>query len=117
MLLVGSGVTTGINLIYNVAIARYLGPTGYGQAAVVYTLLTLLSAITLSFQIISAKFAAQPPRGTADHKRQGPDLDPCPGEPNRHLRPCVSRPAVDLGVAEITMNVDRRGLDLALAGG
>ena len=59
VLLVGSGLTTGINLIYNVLIARYLGPTGYGQAAVVYTLLTLLSAVTLSFQIISAKFAAQ----------------------------------------------------------
>lgn len=59
VLLSGSGMTSAINLAYNVAIARFLGPAGFGHATVVYTLLTLLSAVTLSFQIISAKVVAQ----------------------------------------------------------
>ncbi len=59
MLLSGSGMTSAINLTYNVAIARFLGPIGFGHATVVYTLLTILSAVTLSFQIISAKVVAQ----------------------------------------------------------
>ena len=52
-------MTSAINLTYNVAIARFLGPIGFGHATVVYTLLTILSAVTLSFQIISAKVVAQ----------------------------------------------------------
>jgi O-antigen/teichoic acid export membrane protein len=52
-------MTSVINLTYNIAIARFLGPIGFGHATVVYTLLTLLSAVTLSFQIISAKVVAQ----------------------------------------------------------
>src|SRR6516162_4456792 len=50
-----------INLAYNIAIARFLGPKGFGHATVVYTILTLLSALTLAFQIISAKVVAQQP--------------------------------------------------------
>ena len=65
ILLTGSGLTTAINLVYNVVIARSLGPRGYGQATVVYTLLTLLSAVTLSFQIISTKVVAQQPAAGA----------------------------------------------------
>ncbi len=59
VLLSGSGLATAINLAYNVAVARFLGPVGFGHATVVYTLLTLISAVTLSFQIISAKVVAQ----------------------------------------------------------
>lgn len=59
VLLSGSGLATGINLAYNIAVARFLGPRGYGHASAVYTLLTLISAVTLSFQIISAKVVAQ----------------------------------------------------------
>jgi O-antigen/teichoic acid export membrane protein len=59
VLLSGSGLATAINLAYNIAVARLLGPTDYGQATAVYTLLILLSAVTLSFQIISAKAVAQ----------------------------------------------------------
>ncbi len=59
VLLSGSGMATAINMAYNVATARFLGPVGFGHATVVYTLLTLISAITLSFQIISAKVVAQ----------------------------------------------------------
>lgn len=61
VLLSGSGLTTVINLAYNIGVARYLGPQGYGHATVVYTLLTLLSAITLSFQIVATKVVAQQP--------------------------------------------------------
>ena len=59
VLLSGSGLVTGINLAYNIAVARFLGPTGFGHATAVYTLLTLISAVTLSFQIVSAKVVAQ----------------------------------------------------------
>jgi O-antigen/teichoic acid export membrane protein len=61
VLLSGSGLTTAVNLAYNILIAQFLGPKGFGHATVVYTLLTLLSAVTLSFQIISTKLVAQQP--------------------------------------------------------
>lgn len=59
VLLSGSGLTTAINLAYNIVVARFLGPKGFGHATVVYTILTLISAVTLSFQIISTKVIAQ----------------------------------------------------------
>ena len=59
ILLSGSGLTTALNLAYNIAVARFLGPQGFGHATAVYTILTLISAVTLSFQIISAKVVAQ----------------------------------------------------------
>jgi O-antigen/teichoic acid export membrane protein len=59
VLLSGSGLTTAINLAYNIIVARFLGPKGFGQATVVYTILTLISAVTLSFQLISAKMVVQ----------------------------------------------------------
>ena len=59
VLLSGSGLTTAINLGYNIVVARFLGPKGFGQATVVYTILTLISAVTLSFQLISAKMVVQ----------------------------------------------------------
>jgi O-antigen/teichoic acid export membrane protein len=66
VLLTGSGLTTAINLAYNIAVARFLGPKGFGHATVVYTILTLISAVTLSFQIISTKVVAQ--QSTAEGK-------------------------------------------------
>jgi len=59
ILLTGSGAATAVNLIYTVVIARYLGPKGFGQAAVVYTLLIILSAVTLAFQLACSKVVAQ----------------------------------------------------------
>jgi len=59
VLLSGSGLATAINLVYNIVVARFLGPKGFGQATVVYTILTLMSAVTLAFQIIAAKVVAQ----------------------------------------------------------
>ena len=59
VLLTGSGLATLINFLYNLAVARFLGPTVFGHATAVYTLLILISALTLSFQIVSAKAVAQ----------------------------------------------------------
>jgi O-antigen/teichoic acid export membrane protein len=59
VLLLGSGLTAAINFAYNVAVARFLGPTAFGHATAVYTLLTLMSAVTLSFQIVPAKVVPQ----------------------------------------------------------
>ncbi len=59
MLLAGSGSVTAINFLYNLAVARSLGPSGFGHVSAVWTLLVLISAVTLSFQIVSAKIVAQ----------------------------------------------------------
>jgi O-antigen/teichoic acid export membrane protein len=59
VLLLGSGLAAAINFAYNVSVARFLGPTSFGHATAVYTLLTLISAVTLSFQIVPAKVVAQ----------------------------------------------------------
>jgi O-antigen/teichoic acid export membrane protein len=65
-LLAGSGLVGVTNLVYNVATARLLGPTGFAHATAVYTLLMLASAITLSFQVVCAKYVAS--RETAEEK-------------------------------------------------
>lgn len=57
-LLAGSGLVGVTNLVYNVATARLLGPRGFAHATAVYTLLMLTSAITLSFQVVCAKYVA-----------------------------------------------------------
>jgi O-antigen/teichoic acid export membrane protein len=57
-LLAGSGLVGVTNLIFNVVTARLLGPTGFAHATAVYTLLMLASAITLSFQVVCAKYVA-----------------------------------------------------------
>jgi O-antigen/teichoic acid export membrane protein len=59
VLLSGSGLNTAINLAYNIAVARFLGPKGFGHATVIYTILVLLSAVTLAIQIIATKMIAQ----------------------------------------------------------
>jgi O-antigen/teichoic acid export membrane protein len=69
VLLSGSGLATATNFVYNIAVARFLGPNGFGHATAVYTLLTLISAVTLSFQIISAKVVAQ--QSSAERKYAG----------------------------------------------
>ena len=59
VLLAGLGLVTAINFAYNITVARYLGPTAFGHTTTVYTLLVLVSAVTLSFQILTAKMVAQ----------------------------------------------------------
>ncbi len=66
VLLLGSGLAAAINFAYNISVARFLGPTSFGHATAVYTLLTLISAVTLSFQIVPAKVVAQ--QSTAEAK-------------------------------------------------
>src|ERR1700683_2033759 len=58
-LLAGSGLVGVTNLLYNVITARLLGPTGFAHATAVYTLLMLMSGITLSFQAVCAKYVAK----------------------------------------------------------
>jgi O-antigen/teichoic acid export membrane protein len=58
-LLAGSGLVGITNLVYNVATARLLGPTGFANATAVYTILMLLSCITLAFQVVCAKYVAK----------------------------------------------------------
>jgi len=59
VMLTGLGAATLINFAYNIAVARYLGPIGFGHTTAVYTLLILISSVTLSFQILTAKIVAQ----------------------------------------------------------
>jgi O-antigen/teichoic acid export membrane protein len=47
------------NFIYNIAIARLLGAAQFGHATAIYTLLMLLSSVTLAFQIVCSKFVAK----------------------------------------------------------
>jgi O-antigen/teichoic acid export membrane protein len=58
-LLAGSGLVGITNLVYNIVTARLLGPTGFAHATAVYTLLMLMSAVTLSFQVVCAKYVAR----------------------------------------------------------
>ncbi|MCU1298841.1 MAG: hypothetical protein JWO91_3119 [Acidobacteriaceae bacterium] len=59
IMLVSSGFVGVANLIYNLAIAHRLGADNFGQASAVYTVLMLLSAVTLSFQLLCSKFVAK----------------------------------------------------------
>lgn len=59
VLLAGLGFVTLVNFAYNLAVARFLGPIAFGHTTAVYTLLILISAVTLSFQILTAKIVAQ----------------------------------------------------------
>src|SRR5215470_1081448 len=67
-LLAGTGLVGVTNLLYNVITARLLGPTGFAHATAVYTLLMLASAITLSFQVVCAKYVAS--HSTAEEKTE-----------------------------------------------
>jgi O-antigen/teichoic acid export membrane protein len=59
IMLISSAVVGATNFIYNIAVARLLGAAGFGQASAVYTLLMLLSCVTLAFQLVCSKFVAK----------------------------------------------------------
>ena len=59
IMLLGSALVSTINFGYNVAMARALGPAQFGHVSAVATLLMLASAISLSFQLVCAKFVAR----------------------------------------------------------
>lgn len=58
-MLLSSVFVGGMNLIYNFAVAHKLGAGKFGHASVVYTLLMLLSSVTLTFQLVCSKFVAR----------------------------------------------------------
>jgi O-antigen/teichoic acid export membrane protein len=59
IMLVSSGFVGAMNLVYNLAIAHGLGADRFGHASAVYTVLMLLSSVTLSFQLLCSKFVAK----------------------------------------------------------
>jgi O-antigen/teichoic acid export membrane protein len=59
IMLLGMMIVSASNFGYNVAMARMLGPAAFGHVSAVATLLMLFSALTLSFQLVCAKFVAQ----------------------------------------------------------
>ena len=61
ILLFSTGLVSATNLVYNIAIARGLGAAGFGHATAIYTLLMLLSAVTLAYQLVTSKLVAKCP--------------------------------------------------------
>jgi O-antigen/teichoic acid export membrane protein len=59
VMLLGSGVVSAVNFGYNVIMARYLGPADFGQVSAIATMLMIASALTISFQLVCAKFVAR----------------------------------------------------------
>jgi len=59
IMLFSSALVGATNFIYNIAIARLLGAAQFGHATAIYTLLMLLSSVTLAFQIVCSKFVAK----------------------------------------------------------
>ena len=59
IMLVSSGVVGATNLVYNIGIARLLGAAQFGHATAIYTLLMLLSSVTLAYQLVCSKFVAR----------------------------------------------------------
>ncbi len=59
ILLVSTGLVAATNLLYNILLARMLGASSFGHASALYTLLMLVTAVTLSFQIVTSKFTAR----------------------------------------------------------
>lgn len=59
IMLVGSGLVSALNFGYNITMARMLGRADFGHLSAIATLLMLTSAVTLSFQLVCAKFVAR----------------------------------------------------------
>lgn len=59
VMLAGSVTVALLNFGFNVGVARALGPADFGHVSAMVTLLMLASGITLSFQMVGAKFIAR----------------------------------------------------------
>lgn len=59
IMLVGSVVVSLANFGYNIGVARLLGPADFSHAAAAVTILMLVSAITLAFQLVCTKLVAK----------------------------------------------------------
>ena len=64
-MLVSSVLSAGMNFLYNVHVAQKLGPSEFGHVATALTLLLLATSVTLSFQIVCAKFIARNQQASA----------------------------------------------------
>ena len=58
IMLISSAIVAAVNFAYNVDVAQRLGPAQFGHVATAVSLLLLASALTLSFQIVCAKYVA-----------------------------------------------------------
>src|SRR5215471_19727536 len=61
VMLMNTTIVSAINFVYNVVMARMLGPSRFGHVTASVTLLMLCSAVTLAFQMVCAKFVARNP--------------------------------------------------------
>jgi O-antigen/teichoic acid export membrane protein len=59
ILLIGSIFVSLANFGYNIGVARMLGPADFSHAAAAVTILMLVSAITLAFQLVCTKLVAK----------------------------------------------------------
>jgi O-antigen/teichoic acid export membrane protein len=59
ILLIGSVFVSLANFGYNIGVARMLGPADFSHAAAAVTILMLVSAITLAFQLVCTKLLAK----------------------------------------------------------
>lgn len=59
VMLVGSVFVSLANFGYNIGVARLLGPADFSHAAAAVTILMLISAITLAFQLVCTKLVAK----------------------------------------------------------
>src|SRR5215472_5495127 len=59
ILLIGSVCVSLANFGYNIGVARLLGPSDFSHAAAAVTILMLISALTLSFQLVCTKLVAK----------------------------------------------------------
>ncbi len=66
VLLIGSFFVSLANFGYNIGVARLLGPSDFSHAAAAVTILMLVSALTLAFQLVCAKLVAK--ANTPEHK-------------------------------------------------
>ena len=59
ILLIGSIIVSLANFGYNIGVARMLGPSDFSHAAAAVTILMLISAVTLAFQLVCTKLIAR----------------------------------------------------------
>ena len=59
IMLIGSVFVSLANFGYNIGVARLLGPADFSHAAAAVTILMLLSAVTLAFQLVCTKLVAK----------------------------------------------------------
>lgn len=59
IMLLSTILVSGINFAFNAAMARMLGPAKFGHIAVANTILMLVSAVSLAFQMVCAKLVAR----------------------------------------------------------